>query len=465
MNVFGQLKKACLEILSSQPSGSTQGRIWYNSTTGKNEFDNGTQKRALLANDDKAVIGTSGTAGFNIRFHRAANGLLQYVLGGDVTAEGTRSTNLAEISGKTENYTDAGKPTFGNAGRLAYLNDLAQLSLDIGTSWQYLVDTNTAQTLTNKTINASNNTISNITDAMVNSGSATNGQALTANGSGGAAWVTPGKALAFGAKTANYTVLAADQFLTGDASSGAITFTIPSASGLTGQVLEFQKIDSTFNAVNITDSGSFSTSLNYQNQSVQIISDGTNWKIKNNYETPDYKCRAWVRFDATTNNNLTGTYSRTLTTVTVTATAHGHQVGHAVYLDFTTGTATDGLFTVVTVPDANTFTVTHGTSGTTSGNVTLLRKTITSSGNVQSVVQTISTAGQYAVNFSSQMKDANYAAFGQIRNMASSATYVAELDLNDSPTTLYCKIWSVFVNSAQNHTFTDSNITCWSFFQ
>lgn len=238
MNVFGQLKKACLEILSAQPSSSTQGRVWYNSTTGKNEFDNGTQKRALLANDDKAIIGNSGTAGFNIRFHRAANGLLQYVLGSDVTAEGTRSTNLAEISGKMENYTDAGKPTFGNAGRLAYLNDLAQLSLDIGTSWKYLADTNTAQTLTNKTINASNNTISNITNAMVNSGSATSGQALTANGLGGAAWVTPGASENVTTTTANYSVLSSDQTI--KATSSSHTLTLPLGSGLvTGQKFRF----------------------------------------------------------------------------------------------------------------------------------------------------------------------------------------------------------------------------------
>lgn len=50
---------------------------------------------------------------------------------------------------------------------------------------------NAAESLTNKTINASLNTISNVTVAMMSSGAATNGQVATANGSGGVTWQTP----------------------------------------------------------------------------------------------------------------------------------------------------------------------------------------------------------------------------------------------------------------------------------
>ena len=65
-----------------------------------------------------------------------------------------------------------------------------------------------------------------------------------------------------------------------------------------------------------------------------------------------------------------GTYSQTATTITVNATAHGLQVNDLVDLDFTTGTATDGIYTVVTAL-ADSFTVISATSATTSGNVTL----------------------------------------------------------------------------------------------
>jgi len=78
-----------------------------------------------------------------------------------------------------------------------------------------------------------------------------------------------------------------------------------------------------------------------------------------------------------TRAGLSGTYARSGTTVTVTFNSHGFVVGDTVYLDFTTGTATDGAFAITAVT-TNTFTITHGTSGTTSGNVTIYRPTIAS---------------------------------------------------------------------------------------
>ena len=116
-----------------------------------------------------------------------------------------------------------------------------------------------------------------------------------------------------------------------------------------------------------------------------------------------YLCRAWVNFDGTS-SNLTGTYSRTGTTITVSITSHGLTSGQSVYLDFTTGTGTDGIY-IVTVVDANSYTVTDTVSGSTSGNVTQFRY-IRASGNVSSI--TDNTTGDYTVNFTTAMPDANY---------------------------------------------------------
>jgi hypothetical protein len=135
-----------------------------------------------------------------------------------------------------------------------------------------------------------------------------------------------------------------------------------------------------------------------------------------------YGCRAWVNFDGTANTNLSGTYSQSGTTVTVTATAHGLLAGNVVYSDITTGTAVDGTYTVATVTDANTFTYTAGTSLTTSGNITLLRNTIRASGNVSSVAD--NGTGNYTVNFSTAMPDANYAAVVGASLAGSAATFV-----------------------------------------
>ena len=64
-----------------------------------------------------------------------------------------------------------------------------------------------------------------------------------------------------------------------------------------------------------------------------------------------------------------GTYSQTTTTITVTIAGHGLVNGQRVFLDFTTGTSRDAVFTV-TVTNANVFTVTS-TTASTSGNVTM----------------------------------------------------------------------------------------------
>jgi S-formylglutathione hydrolase FrmB len=72
----------------------------------------------------------------------------------------------------------------------------------------------------------------------------------------------------------------------------------------------------------------------------------------------------------------TGTYDVPgSTTCTVTITNHGLTTGDRVYLDFTSGTATDDAYTV-TVLTSSTFTVTV-TSATTSGNVTMYAKILT----------------------------------------------------------------------------------------
>jgi len=67
-----------------------------------------------------------------------------------------------------------------------------------------------------------------------------------------------------------------------------------------------------------------------------------------------------------------GTYARTSpsATITVTITGHGLVTGQRVFLDFTSGTARDGAYTI-TITDDDTFTcVDTGVTSTTSGNVT-----------------------------------------------------------------------------------------------
>ena len=111
--------------------------------------------------------------------------------------------------------------------------------------------------------------------------------------------------------------------------------------------------------------------------------------------------KAWVNFNAVP---LSGTYSRTGTLVTVTITGHGMSTGMVANLDFTTGTAADGSYTV-TVSDANTFTINTVASGATSGNVTM-NLYIRASLNVTSI--TDNGVGRYTVNMTSALADVNY---------------------------------------------------------
>jgi hypothetical protein len=66
-----------------------------------------------------------------------------------------------------------------------------------------------------------------------------------------------------------------------------------------------------------------------------------------------------------------GTYSRTSpsATITVTIVNHGFVTGQRVFLDFTSGTGRDGVYTITKTGD-DTFTCADVATSTTSGNVT-----------------------------------------------------------------------------------------------
>tara|TARA_R100000234_G_scaffold20769_2_gene11736 strand:+ start:498 stop:1064 length:567 start_codon:yes stop_codon:yes gene_type:complete len=67
----------------------------------------------------------------------------------------------------------------------------------------------------------------------------------------------------------------------------------------------------------------------------------------------------------------TGTYSQSGTTVTISITSHGVAIGDVLTIDYTSGSATDGVFAVASSADSDTFTVTAAASATNSGNVSI----------------------------------------------------------------------------------------------
>jgi hypothetical protein len=97
--------------------------------------------------------------------------------------------------------------------------------------------------------------------------------------------VANGVALGITAKTANYTATASDYTVLVDATSGAVTITIPNATSFkTGKIFTVKKTDASANNVSIsiatgTVDGAASITWNTQYQSYTIQSDGTNWYV------------------------------------------------------------------------------------------------------------------------------------------------------------------------------------------
>jgi hypothetical protein len=103
-----------------------------------------------------------------------------------------------------------------------------------------------------------------------------------------------------------------------------------------------------------------------------LVSNGTDWVSQAvATSSPTQQIFTFTALTGTFARAATkaGTYSQITTTVTVTFNSHGFIAGDRVYLDFTSGTATDAWFTIATAT-TNTFTVTR-TTATTSGNVTI----------------------------------------------------------------------------------------------
>lgn len=103
---------------------------------------------------------------------------------------------------------------------------------------------------------------------------------------GHAVHVTGPIATAYVAKTAAYTITAADSVVACDATSAAFTITLPTAVGIAGREYTVKKTDASANAVTVdgngaqTIDGAATYSVAAQWNTIVIVSDGANWLIK-----------------------------------------------------------------------------------------------------------------------------------------------------------------------------------------
>jgi hypothetical protein len=136
MKIYSQLEVASFENLSADPALLPIGRIWHNTTTDRPKINLTAGIRRLMFLEDSLIIGTSGTAANNLKLHRSANGVMQLVAADDATSEASPATSLRQFGFNLENYTNAGKPAAGNAGRLIWLTDQKTILVDDGVIWK-----------------------------------------------------------------------------------------------------------------------------------------------------------------------------------------------------------------------------------------------------------------------------------------------------------------------------------------
>lgn len=135
--IYGELEKAQLELTTSDAAAGKTGLITYNKTDEQVKLDDGTNVKALLANDLKAIIGNDGTAANNVRLHRGDDNHLQILKASDTTAEGTTSTDLSQVSTLLPQYTTALTPAASAAvkGHMIWNTTIGAAQICNGSTW------------------------------------------------------------------------------------------------------------------------------------------------------------------------------------------------------------------------------------------------------------------------------------------------------------------------------------------
>ena len=132
-------------------------------------------------------------------------------------------------------------------------------------------------------------------------------------------------ATAYSAKTANYTVTAADSVISTSASAGAFTVTLSNASSITGRQYTIIKNDSATNVVTLASAGGTigflsAQYLTFPGAFLTVVSNGTNWMIVGgNIVATDPKNELGGRLTLTSGTPVTSSDVTGATTIYYTA--------------------------------------------------------------------------------------------------------------------------------------------------
>jgi hypothetical protein len=119
---------------------------------------------------------------------------------------------------------------------------------------------------------------------FVRLGIGTSGKVLRVS-SGLPAWGDASGGFSTATKTSNYPITTSDTVIFADATSGNVTITLPTASGVSGYRFYIKRIDNASNTVTVTRSGSdtidgaVSFTLDLQYTAIAVVSNGSAWYI------------------------------------------------------------------------------------------------------------------------------------------------------------------------------------------
>jgi hypothetical protein len=251
---------------------TSTGNVGINPPTGTATFNTTNPEKLLVdagtTSSVNAIVGKGTNASYlQLNIQNLSNG----------TGASSDVVATADNGNETTNYVDLGINSSTNSSNvMGAAND----SYLYTTGNNFLIGTANAKSLifmTGGTTQSTNTRMIISAAGNMGVGSTTPNSTLQVGGSLGMSIVT---------KTAGYTASASDYTILCNNTSGAITISLPTASGITGRIYEIKKISTAGNNVTVagfggseTIDGSTTNTITTQYGSIMIQSDGTDWYI------------------------------------------------------------------------------------------------------------------------------------------------------------------------------------------